>query len=406
MPWQNNTGGGSGGGGPWGGGGNNGNGGGSGNGGGQSPWGRPSGGGGGGNNPQDIEEAVRRGQEKLKSLFPKGLGPKGIIALAVVAVLGWLSTGFYQVEPNEQGIELVFGRLDPKTGITNPGLQYNFPAPIGEVIKPRVTDVNQEQLGYRVGQARTGGTGTRVVREESLMLTGDENIISIQATVFWQISDAADFQFNVNNPRDTVRDAAEAAIREIIGQRDFEYARTVGRGEIAQETQNLIQTVLDDYQSGIAITNVQLQAVDPPEQVLDAFRDVQAARADAERAINEATAYRNEVTQRAEGQAQQITQAAEAYKQERIAGATGDAQRFVSIYNEYVNAKEVTKRRIYLQTMEEILSNMNKVLIDNNGGNGAGGSGVLPYLPLDSLTTGGRAPTAPTGRAAGGIDSQ
>ncbi|MDJ0685028.1 MAG: FtsH protease activity modulator HflK [Alphaproteobacteria bacterium] len=390
MPWQNNTGGG---GGPWGGGGGKG----SGGGGGQSPWGRPSGGGGGGGNrqPPDIEEAVRRGQESLKKMLPGGVGgPKGILIIGVLLVAGWLATGFYQVEPNEQGVELVFGKLNETT---SPGLQYNVPAPIGEVIKPRVTDVNQEQLGVRTGARSNRG-------QDSLMLTGDENIIDIQAVVFWQISDAGDYLFNVVDPEETVRNAAEAAIREIIGQRDFEFARTVGRGQIAGETQELVQSILDDYESGIAVTNVQIQKVDPPSQVIDAFRDVQAARADAERAINEATAYLNEVTQRAEGQAQQIIQASEAYKQERIAAATGDAERFISIYNEYVNEKEITKRRIYLQTMEEILSNMDKVLIDDSG-QGAG-SGVVPYLPLDRLTERRSDPVAPAGRAAGGIESQ
>lgn len=372
MPWQNN----SGGGGPWGGGGGRG----SGGGGGQSPWGRPSGGGGGGGNrpPPDVEEMVRKGQERLKGLLPGGLGGKGLFFVGAVAIAGWLLTGFYQVEPNEQGVELLFGELYETTG---PGLNYNFPAPIGGVMKPRVTDVNQEQIGFRASGSGTRAGSVRDVPAESLMLTGDENIIDIQAVVFWQISDAGAFLFNIDNPQETVRNAAEAAIREVIGKTPFEFARTVGRGQVAGQVQELIQTIMDDYQSGISVTNVQLQKVDPPAAVIDAFRDVQAARADAERAINEATAYLNEVTQRAEGQAQQITQAAEAYKEERTAAATGDAQRFLSIYNEYVNAKDVTKRRIYLQTMEEILRNMDKVLIENQDG-----GGVLPYLPLDKLT--------------------
>ncbi len=374
MPWQNN----SGGGGPWGGGGGRGSGGGD----GQSPWGRPSGGGNGGGNrpPPDVEEMVRKGQERLKGMMPGGgMGAKGILAIGAIVIAGWLATGFYQVEPNEQGVELLFGKLQETTA---PGLNYNFPAPIGDVLKPRVTDVNQEQIGFRASGSGTRSSSVRDVPAESLMLTGDENIIDIQAVVFWQIADAGSFLFNIDRPQETVRNAAEAAIREVIGKTPFEFARTVGRGRVAGQVQELIQSIMDEYNSGISITNVQLQKVDPPASVIDAFRDVQAARADAERAINEATAYLNEVTQRAEGQAQQITQASEAYKQERTAAATGDAQRFLSIYDEYVDAKDVTKRRIYLQTMEEILRNMDKVLIENQEG-----GGVLPYLPLDKLTS-------------------
>ncbi len=321
---------------------------------------------------------VRKGQERLKGMLPGGLGGKGVFFVGALVVAGWLLTGFYQVEPNEQGVELVFGELSETTG---PGLNYNYPSPIGTVLKPQVTDVNQEQIGFRASGGGTRASSVRDVPAESLMLTGDENIIDIQAVVFWQINDAGAFLFNIDSPQETVRNAAEAAIREVTGKTDFEFARTAGRGRVAAQVQELIQSILDDYKSGISITNVQLQKVDPPSAVINAFRDVQAARADAEKAINEANAYMKEVTQRAEGQSQQITQAAEAYKQERISAATGDAQRFLSIYNEYVNAKDVTKRRIYLQTMEEILRNMDKVLIENQDG-----AGVLPYLPLDRLT--------------------
>ncbi len=370
MPWQNNNGGG----GPWGGGGGSGGG-----GGGKSPWGSPSGGGGGNRPPPDVEELVRKSQQNLKKFLPGGFGGKGIFLVGSILVAAWLATGIYQVEPNEQGVELVFGKLNGQP--TSPGLQYNWPAPIGEVIKPRVTDVNQEQIGFR-----STGTNVREFTKESLMLTGDENIIDIQAVVFWQIKDAPQFLFNVANAPETVRNAAEAAIREVVGRSEFEFARTVGRGEIAGNVQTFIQEILDEYEAGISVTNVQLQKVDPPASVIDAFRDVQAARADAERAINEATAYLNEVTQRAAGQALQVEQAAEAYKQEKIAAATGDSERFVLIYDEYAKAKDITKRRIYLQTMEQIMADIDKILIED----GAGGSGVVPYLPLDQLNKGNR----------------
>lgn len=373
MPWENNSGG------PWGssgGGGNRGNGGGGPN----SPWGRPGGGGGSrgpGGQPPDVEEMVRRGQEKLKSMMPGGLGGKGIVALILLVVLGWLATGFYRVEPQQRGAELVFGKL---VATTEPGLNYNFPAPIGEVLLPNVTAINQVNIGFQ----NLSNGNKRVIDEESLMLTGDENIVAVQFSVFWKIKKAEDFLFNVRNPQESVRNAAEAAMREIVGKSGFEYIRTRGRNAVGLDAQKRIQEILDSYQAGIEITQVNPQSVEPPGEVIGAFRDVQAANADRERMINQATAYFNEVTQTAEGEAQRILRAAEAYKEERVNQAQGDSQRFLSILTEFEQAPDITKRRIYLQTMEEILERMNKVLIQNSGE--GGGSGVLPYLPLDRLT--------------------
>ena len=244
-----------------------------------------------------------------------------------------------------------------------------------------MTRVNQVEIGFRSG-AEIGRPGVvRDVDQESLMLTGDENIIDIKAVVFWVIDDAAKYLFNVRNPEGTVKDASEAAIREIIGQTNFEVAYTQGRKTIAVEAQKLIQRILDSYDAGIHITQVALQAIDPPKDAKGAFVDVQTSREDKERAINEAQGYLNEVTQKAQGQAEQITKAADAYKAERINLATGDAQRFLLIFKQYEADKDVTVRRIYLATMEQILGGMNKVLIPRD----ASGSGVLPYLPLDEL---------------------
>lgn len=368
MPWSNQ----SGGGGPWGGGGGSGGGG----GGGQSPWGRP----GGGKQPPDVEEMLRKSQERVKRFVPGGFGGgKLIAALVAAAAVFWMASGFFTVEPNELGVRLVFGKIwgEPAP----PGLSYNVPAPIGEVLKPRVTNVNRVEVGFRSSDLGGRSGAPRDVTAESLMLTGDENIIDIQTVVFWVISDAKQFLFNIRNPETSVKDASEAALREIIGKTDFEFARTVGRARVGSEVQELIQSILDEWGAGILVQNVQIQKVDPPSEVIDAFRDVQAARADKERAINEAQAYLNELTERAQGEAEQIIRASEAYKAERVAQATGDAQRFLAIYEEYKQAKDVTTRRIYLQTMEEILAGMDKVLIDN----GEGGSGVLPYLPLNEL---------------------
>lgn len=368
MPWQNN----SGGGGPWGGGGNRGG------GGGNSPWGR-GGGGGGGQQPPDMEQMVRESQEKLKKMLPGDFGGKGILVIVLLAVALWFATGFYTVKPGEQGVELVFGKLYDTTGS---GLNYNFPAPIGEVLTPSVEAVNQVEVGYRSAGAGRNNV-SREISEESLMLTGDENIIDYQFTVFWRIKDAGKYLFNVRNPADAVKNVSEAAMREVIGKSDFEYARTDGRIDVSNQARDLIQQILDSYNAGILITNVNARKVDPPKSVLDAFRDVQAARADKERAINEATAYLNEVTQRAQGQAEQIVRAGEAYKQETIDRADGDASRFLQVYEEYKKAKSLTQRRIYLETMEEILGGMDKVLIENGPD---GSAGVLPYLPLNELT--------------------
>jgi membrane protease subunit HflK len=212
------------------------------------------------------------------------------------------------------------------------------------------------------------------------MLTGDENIVNIDFSVFWVIKDAGNFLFKIQDPEGTVKAAAETAMREVIAKSDIQPILTEGRSKIEVETQEIIQTILDDYESGIQITQVQTQKADPPDQVIDAFRDVQAARADMERSKNEAEAYANDVIPRARGEGQKILQAAEAYKKEVVAKAEGEASRFISIYNEYKNAKVVTQERMYLETMEKVLADIDKVIIEKNAG-----SGVVPYLPLPEL---------------------
>ncbi|MDP6429797.1 MAG: FtsH protease activity modulator HflK [Rhodospirillales bacterium] len=351
-------------GGPWGGGG-----------GGQGPWG---GGGPGRQQPPDIEEMLRRSQDRFKRFIPSGGGGvKRIVMIVLAAIVLWLATGFYTVQPDEQGLALVFGKFSNKT---LPGLNYNWPSPIGTVFRPKVTIVNQVQVGFRAASARSGGA-TRAVPEESLMLTGDENIIDVRFVTFWIIKDAEKFLFNIRNPELTVKAASESAMREILGKNEFEFIRTKGRDKMSGEAIKLTQTILDDYGAGIEVTDVVVQDINPPASVLDSFRDVQAARADMERAINEATAYLNEITQRAQGEAAKITNEAEAFKAEKIAVASGEAQRFLSVLGEYEKDKVVTKRRMYLETMKGVMSGMDKVLIDNS----QGGSGVVPYLPLPEL---------------------
>merc|ERR1711991_1310524 len=305
-------------------------------------------------------------------------------AILVLIILGfvWLASGLYRVLPDEQGVVLRFGKF-VKT--TQPGLNYHIPFPIESVLTPKVTKVNRMDIGFR-SERDSGFTSTAVadVPEESLMLTGDENIVNIDFSVFWVIKDAGNFLFKIQDPEGTVKAAAETAMREVIARSDIQPILTEGRSKIEIDTQDIIQNILDEYSSGIQVTQVQTQKADPPDQVIDAFRDVQAARADMERSKNEAEAYANDVIPRARGEAQKILQAAEAYKKEVVAKAAGEASRFLAIYNEYKKAKSVTQGRMYLETMEKVLADIDKIIIDKNSG-----SGVVPYLPLPELKKAG-----------------
>jgi modulator of FtsH protease HflK len=351
-----------------------------------SPWGTPPGGGSGngsgrGPTPPDIDKIIREFQERIKKFLPGGSSSGGKQASLIVIILGfiWLASGLYRVGPDEQGVVLRFGKF-VKT--TQPGLHYHIPVPIESVQTPKVTKVNRIDIGFRSERDSgfSSGGGVADVPQESLMLTGDENIVNIDFSVFWVIKDAGKFLFEIQDPEGTVKAAAETAMREVIAKSDIQPILTEGRAKIEIETQEIIQSILDEYNSGIQITQVQTQKADPPDQVIDAFRDVQAARADMERSKNEAEAYANDVIPRARGEAAKIMQAAEAYKQKVVAAAEGEASRFVSIYVEYAKARVVTKERMYLETMEKVLADIEKVIIDKNSG-----SGVVPYLPLPEL---------------------
>jgi membrane protease subunit HflK len=376
MAWNNNSGG------PWGGGGGGGNSGG--------PWG---GGGGGGNRggggpfgsrrPPDMEDVIRKGQERLKNLIPGGFGSyKGIALVVLAGLVIWLVTGFFRVQPNQQAIQLVFGKPFGKP--VEPGLHYNLPGPIGRVEVINVQDQRRIVIGGRGGTQDRGTTmrGPRPTSSENQMLTGDENIVDIEYAVLWQIKDVFQYAFDVRNQEQNVRDGAEAAMREIIGKSNLQFAQTEGRSRIEQDTKDLLQRMLDEYGLGVRINNIQLLRVDPPDEVIAAFRDVQAARADKEKSINEANTYRNQVLPRAKGEAEAIIQRGEAYKAEIVARASGDAQRFDQVYEQWAKAKDLTTERLYLDTMEEVLRNVNKVMIDKNS---SGGQGVIPYLPLPEL---------------------
>ncbi len=348
MPWSNQ-----GGGGGW-------------RGGGGGPWGSPPGGGGGsGGQPPDLEEILRRSQDRLKSVMPGGsMGGKGLALIVLVLAVLWGFSGFYVVEPDERGVVLRFGKY---IGQTDQGLHYHLPYPIETVLKPQWTRINRIDIGNRT--------------EESLILTGDENIVDVDFAVFWKINNAPDYLFNIQNPEATVKAVAESAMREVIGRSQLQPVLTQARAITEQDVLELIQQTLDHYESGILITQVQLQKVDPPAQVIDAFRDVQAARADQERLRNEAQAYANRVVPEARGQASQVTQSAEAYRQRAVAEARGQADRFTKVFEEYRKAPEVTRERLFLETMERVLGQTDKIIIDEK----AGGSGVVPYLPLGEL---------------------
>ena len=291
---------------------------------------------------------------------------------ALSLVLIWLASGFYQVQPNEEGVVLRFGAYSTTT---DSGLHYHLPYPIETVKKVNITQERSINLGV------TEAYNNKASFTESHMLTGDENIVDINLTIVWRIENAKDYLFSLQNPDQTVRVAAQSVLREIVGQSQMMPIISGDRGKVEDETKEELQKVLNEFQSGIRIVRVKLQKADPPKQVVDAFNEVQRAKADMERFKNEAEAYRNEILPKAKGEAAQRLQNAEAYRQAVISKAQGEANRFRSVYDAYLNGKDVTIKRLYLETMEKVLENSNKVILDSS----ANGTNVVPYLPLDQL---------------------
>ena len=394
----------------------------------RGPWGNPGGGnrggpfggggGGGGNRGggggPDIDEVIARAQAFLRGFVPGGGGPNGpsggggmsvgplasgrVLALiAVVAVGGWLSSGFYRIQPDEQGVVLRFGAYDRTTF---PGLNYHIPWPVEAVFKPAVTRINRVEVGYRTvgtGDLR-GPRGTnanvRDVIEESLMLTGDENIIDIDCAVFWRIRDASNYLFNTRNAANTVKSAAESVMREVIGRTPIQPALTDARAAVEAAVLRGVQAILDQYGAGVEITQIQLQKVDPPAAVIESFRDVQRANTDADRVRNEAESYRNDIVPRARGESARLVAEAEGARQVSITASTGEAQRFLSVLRAYQVSKEVTMERLYIETMQEVLTSTPSVIVDDKL------QGIVPYLPLGEVNrppARSTAPAAPTG---------
>ncbi|MFY9627024.1 MAG: FtsH protease activity modulator HflK [Methylocystis sp.] len=335
-----------------------------------------------GSQPPDLEELLRRTQEGLKQVLPSGFGGRGAAILVLLTVLAWLLSGFYTVGPNEIGLNLIFGKY---RGKTQAGLNYNLPSPIGSVIKLAVTDRNAIEIGFREEAApgrRRNTTQSPEATEESLMLTGDENIADVKFRVIWQIDPAhpEDFAFNIFEPALTVKAVAESAMREIVGQSQIQKILTADRKLIEPASQQLMQKILDSYHSGVQVVQVLLLSVDPPSQVITAFRDVTAAQQDLQRLGNEADAYANSVVPEARGAAARILQEAEAYREQTVAEARGQASRFDQIYEQYKRAPALTRERLYLETMERVLGGADKVILDEQQG-----GGVSPFVPLPAF---------------------
>jgi len=350
MPWNKEDGGGNNQG-PWG----------------QGPWGqgprKQPGGGGRGPNPPDLDELIRRGQDKLRQALPRGGGRFTWIVPILLVVLLVVYNSIYQVQPDERGVVLRFGQYNRTA---DPGLHFAiWPAETME--KPRVGTVRQINIG-------TEGN-------EGQMLTADKNIINVPFSVFWRISDPKDFLFNVAIQEQTIRAVSQSAMREIVGQTRAQMILTTGKDAVEAEVMGITQTLLNDYKAGVTVTQINLGDVQPPPEVANAFAEVVRAGQNQQQLINEAEQYRNQREQLAEGEAAKLIEDANAYKARVVAEAQGESARFLSVYNEYKTAKDVTRERIFLETMEGILGQTNKVVIED----GVGGSGVVPYLPLPEI---------------------
>lgn len=371
---------------------------------GQDPWGNPGKGSGNNSEPpkrpqrksdQELDELLKKAQQMFSGAggnFNGGISGKHIGVAFLVLLVIWLLSGIYIVDTAERGVVKRFGAYVTETG---PGPHWHIPYPIESVTKVNVDRIRTTEIGYRTdGQNRTGS-----VLSEALMLTRDENIVDVRIAVQYRIQSAADYLFNVRDPDATLRAASESALREIVGRNSLDFVLTQGRTEIVAQVRELTQRNLDQYESGLFITTVNLQDAQPPEQVQSAFADVVKAREDRERLINEAEAYSNQVIPQARGQAARIVEEARAYRDQVVARAEGQASRFVSVVTEYQNAPEVMRERLYIEAMTNVLNNTSKVFMGVEGGNN------LMYLPLDKIMggsgTAGNVPFAPAQPAAG-----
>jgi membrane protease subunit HflK len=359
MPWSNQSGGGGGrkgggGGGPWG----------------QGPSGGP-------HQQPDLEELLKRSQDRLKQVMPGGSGPPGLIIFLLMlggaVVIGYFAF-FFIVRVDEAGVVMRLGKFDRQV---KPGLHFRLPYPVEEVRLAKVQTQNITEIGFESARAGRGG---RDVPAESLMLTGDENIVVVGFVVRWRINDAKKYLFNIKNPDDTVKEVAESVMREVVGQSNIKPIITEARHETEEAVTKRLQEVLDYYGAGITVEQVTMQKSEPPAVVIDAFRDVQAAQADREKYQNEASGYASKIVKEAEGERDRIGLTAKGYQQQAVAEAVGQTARFLKVYEEYKKAPDVTRKRLYLETMERVLGGAEKIILD-----GKAGQGVVPFLPLDQL---------------------
>jgi modulator of FtsH protease HflK len=348
----------------------------------KGPWGsgpQPA-----GPRPPDLEDILRRAQDRMQQFLPGGYFSGLGVALALLAVIViWGFSGLFRVQSEELGVVLRFGQHVRTVG---PGLSYHLPYPIETVLLPKALRVSTLNIGFTLDDSpRRTRDGRRDIPEESLMLTGDENIVDVQFTVLWRIkpAGAANYLFNIQNPEGSVKAVAESAMREVVGHSNIQGILTNDKDKIQLEVQEKMQAVLDTYGSGILVQQLQMGNVNPPNaDVIQSFNDVTNAKTELESLQNEAQTYANRIVPGARGQAAQITQVAEGYKQQAVAEAKGQSSRFLKVYDEYKKAPDVTRERIYLETMERVLGNSDKLIYDG----GSSGQGIVPYLPLGELS--------------------
>lgn len=353
-----------------------------------NPWGssngsggRGNGGGGRGHDPKDLDDLIKNAQEGLREVLPGNMNGGFLIFLVILgALLLWLASGFHIINPGEHGVIQRFGAYS--TTQDTEGLGYHFPAPIEQITKVNVNEQRSMTIGIAESINKRGNTRSSFIPDESLMLTADRNIVDLTMTIQWDIKSAKDFLFEIKDQENTIKKVTESAIREVVGQTDMFPIITTGRDAIAARVKSIIQENLDEYNSGVNIKQVLIQKAEVHPNVQNAFQDVQSALQDAENTQNEARAYREKILPVARGEAAKLLQDAEGYKQSKIAQATGDAERFRAVYRSYLSGKDVTKERIFIETMESVLSNAEKIILDSDSN-----SGVVPYLPLNQLQT-------------------
>jgi membrane protease subunit HflK len=344
-----------------------------------------------------MEHLLRRAQDRLRGMLPNGPFTSGSLTVIGLVILGlWIASGIYFVRPDEEGVVLRFGAVN---AISSSGMRYHLPWPIEVAYTPKVRNENKITIGYQPTDSGEEGSQLSDVVEESHMLTGDENIVDINFTVYWKIKDAPAFLFNLPQPQEiTIKAVAESAMREVVGESQIERIQTSEREQIQTRVRDLMQKTLDSYQMGVTITRVQMLKADPPADVIAAYRDVQRAKADQDSKRNEAEAYANRIIPQARGEAAHIVQDAEAYRQQMIAEASGQAKRFLSVYAEYKKAPQVTRKRMYLENLSQILGPMNKVIVDDSV------KGIVPYFQLPALQK--TLPSQPSSRGSSAVQQQ